>query len=153
MTASGKPIPAAGMGKPTTSRTGTTAGGKPGGVEGGVAGGKDGGVVGSKGMTLGGAGSSKASGLPDYYARTVLAHIGRHFKVPDEQKLDATTTVVFTIRRDGTITGARVRSSSGSSSLDALAIKALNDSKKVMALPDSYVGNSVEVEVGFSFNE
>ena len=92
-------------------------------------------------------------GLPDYYARQALQHIGRNFKVPDDKQRDKTSVVAFTINRDGRLTNPRIKSSSGSSDLDALAIEAIKRTAKIAPLPDTVSMNSVDAEVAFNFLE
>jgi len=92
-------------------------------------------------------------GLPDYYARQALQHIGRNFKVPDDDQRDKTAVVAFTIHRDGRLTSPRIKTSCGSSALDDLAIQAIKRTGKIAPLPDTVSMDSVDAEVAFNFLE
>jgi periplasmic protein TonB len=60
-------------------------------------------------------------------------------------------TVNFTILRDGTITNIQVVHSSGNSSVDNSAVRAILSSSPVMKLPNDYSGQVVNVEFWFEF--
>ncbi|MCB2156358.1 TonB family protein [bacterium] len=93
----------------------------------------------------------RGAGLPDSYAKGALAHVGRYFVVPPEQRRDATAIVQFTILRSGELTNIKVRKSSGNANLDALALKALKSAKRFSPLPDSIRKDRVDTEIVFSF--
>ncbi|MBI5155230.1 TonB family protein [Candidatus Poribacteria bacterium] len=93
------------------------------------------------------------SGLPVGYINGALEHIGRYFLVPADKQGSATCTVQFNISRDGTISGIRVRSSSGDPARDAIAVKALEAAKSLSPLPDSLRKDRVTAEITFSFQQ
>lgn len=90
-------------------------------------------------------------GLPEYYGRSALGQIGRNFEVPNERQTNASATLAFKIRRDGTIADVAVRRSTGRSDLDALAVAALERTRSLPPLPDSFEKDEVSVEVTFAF--
>ena len=57
--------------------------------------------------------------------------------------------MTFTIQRDGTIKGIRVKTSSGNTALDRSAERALYDVGKVDPLPAGFDRNEAEVEFNF----
>ena len=93
----------------------------------------------------------RGAGLPDSYAKGALAHVGRYFVVPPDQRREATAIVEFTILRSGELTNIRLRKSSGSANLDALALKALQSAKRFSPLPDSLRKDRLDTEIAFSF--
>jgi periplasmic protein TonB len=60
-------------------------------------------------------------------------------------------TLNFTILRDGTITNIQLVHSSGNSSVDNSAIRAIQSSSPVNRLPNDYSGSMVNVEFWFEF--
>lgn len=60
-------------------------------------------------------------------------------------------TLTFTILRDGTITNIQIIHSSGNSSVDNSAKRAILSSSPVMKLPNDYSGQVVNVEFWFEF--
>jgi protein TonB len=61
-------------------------------------------------------------------------------------------TVTFQILRDGTITNIQVLHSSGNSSVDNSAVRAILSSSPVNRLPNDYSGSVVNVEFWFEFH-
>jgi periplasmic protein TonB len=57
----------------------------------------------------------------------------------------------FTVLRDGTVTNVQMLQSSGNRSIDNSALRAIQTSSPMSALPSSYPGNSVTVEFWFDF--
>ena len=60
-------------------------------------------------------------------------------------------TVSFSILRDGTIANIQITHSSGNSSVDNSAIRAIQSSSPVTKLPNDYSGSVVNVEFWFEF--
>ncbi len=60
-------------------------------------------------------------------------------------------TVSFSILRDGTITNIQILHTSGNSSVDNSAIRAIQSSSPVTRLPNDYSGSVVNVEFWFEF--
>jgi TonB family protein len=58
----------------------------------------------------------------------------------------------FEILRDGTVTNIQLTQSSGNRSVDNSALRALQSSNPVSALPSNYSGNNVTVEFWFEFH-
>jgi TonB family protein len=58
----------------------------------------------------------------------------------------------FQILRDGTVTNIQLTQSSGNRSVDNSALRALQSSNPVSALPSNYSGNNVTVEFWFEFH-
>jgi protein TonB len=59
--------------------------------------------------------------------------------------------VTFDILRNGTITNVQILRSSGNASVDNSALRAIQGSNPVQALPNEYSGNKVSVEFWFDF--
>ena len=59
--------------------------------------------------------------------------------------------VAFQIMRDGTATSIQITRSSGNSSVDTSAIRAVRDANPLERLPTDYAGSSVGVEFWFEF--
>ncbi len=59
--------------------------------------------------------------------------------------------LTFDILRSGAIANIQLLQSSGNASVDASAVRALQGSNPVNALPNEYSGNKVSVEFWFDF--
>ena len=57
----------------------------------------------------------------------------------------------FQVLKDGTVTNVQMTQSSGNSSVDRSALRAIQSSSPVSPLPSGYPGNSVTVEFYFDF--
>lgn len=57
----------------------------------------------------------------------------------------------FTVLRDGTVTNVQMLQSSGNRSIDNSALRAIQSSSPMSALPSNYPGSSVTVEFWFDF--
>jgi periplasmic protein TonB len=57
----------------------------------------------------------------------------------------------FDILRNGTVTNIQITRSSGNSSVDTSAVRAIRDSSPLQALPNEYSGSKVSVEFWFDF--
>jgi periplasmic protein TonB len=57
----------------------------------------------------------------------------------------------FDILRNGTVTNVQVTRSSGNSSVDTSAVRAIRDSSPLQGLPNEYSGSKVSVEFWFDF--
>ncbi len=112
-----------------------------------------GGGAGGGGSARVGSNEMRGVGLPEFYARTALAMIGRNFRVPADKQRDIDATVAFTIRADGTIENIRIRHGTGSAELDEYALEALRRTRKLAPLPDSMDVSSLDAEVTFNFLE
>jgi TonB family protein len=110
----------------------------------------------SMGMTgSGGVGLGRGSPLGDRfgaYAALLQQLIAQKWNTQDvDARIRTAPPVVmnFTILRDGTIKGIRVKTSSGNIALDRSAERALYDVGKVDPLPAAYDRNEAEVEFSF----
>lgn len=59
--------------------------------------------------------------------------------------------VQFTIRRDGSLTDAKVVASSGSKSLDAAALSAIRDAAPFPSFPEGQAGSTLRLEIPIAF--
>ncbi len=57
----------------------------------------------------------------------------------------------FTVLRDGSVTNVQMLQSSGNRSVDNSALRAIQSSSPMSALPSNYSGSSVTVEFWFDF--
>src|SRR5690606_1553002 len=101
---------------------------------------------------LGGNGlSMKGDGLPDSYGREARQKGAPVVVVAEGGRGAVWCVVEFTIARDGTLSGFRVKKSTGDSRLDGRALDALKAARKFSPLPDSFKGSSTRREMTFSF--
>lgn len=96
------------------------------------------------------AGASATSGASNasWHAQ-VSAHLQRHKPSGGQEK--GTCTVAFTVDRSGHVLGARLSSSSGSATLDRLAVAAVQGSSPVPAPPADVVGSRFPFNVPVRF--
>jgi TonB family protein len=88
------------------------------------------------------------------YANLIKERIkGKWFIPSNLRNSQGHTTVVFYIGKDGRFTDARIVSSSGSSSLDLAALKAVMDSNPFPPLPKGFPGDHVGAKFVLSYNE
>jgi protein TonB len=108
------------------------------------------------GLTIGGGGGAEATldVPPDFccmeYVKQVLGIISSNWRkdLPDR----GTTTIVFTIRRDGTVADVQVEQSSGSGLLDRSALSAMELLQKgKMPLPTEYTGDKLTIHLKFPY--
>jgi protein TonB len=59
--------------------------------------------------------------------------------------------VSFDILRNGAVANVQILQSSGNASVDASAMRAIQGSSPMQALPNEYSGNKVSVEFWFDF--
>jgi TonB family protein len=103
----------------------------------------------------GGVGVGKGTPLGDRfgaYAALLQQLIGQKWKTQDvDGRIHTAPPVIvnFTILRDGTIRDIRVKTSSGNSTLDRSAERALYDVGKVAPLPAGYERDKAEIEFWF----
>ncbi len=155
-----KPLPTREGGKGSAKEAKSESAMKPGAAAKGGAFKPNSGTTPGSGGGAGGGGSARVGsnemrgvGLPDFYARTALAQIGRNFRVPADKQKDNDATVAFTIRADGTIENIRIKGGTGSAELDEFALEALRRTRKLAPLPDSMDTKSLDAEVTFNFLE
>ena len=88
-----------------------------------------------------------------FYADLLKQQVARNWKTADiDARIRTAPQVVllFTLRRDGTVTGVRITQKSGISALDISAQRAIYDAAPFPPLPAGYSRNEAEVE--FRFN-
>lgn len=111
-----------------------------------------GGTQGAMGMTGPGGGDfgSKYSWFVDA-VRNRISSNWLQSMIDPSVRFAPRATVNFTILRDGTITNIQIVHSSGNSSVDNSAIRAIQSSSPVTRLPNDYSGSTVNVEFWFEF--
>ena len=62
-----------------------------------------------------------------------------------------TATVMFTITKDGTITNPKIKTSSGNSEMDDVAITTVKNVTKLPPLPTEITKQHEKIEVEFTF--
>jgi len=96
----------------------------------------------------------RVSGFPyAWYLSVIQGKVGSNWRQPSARLLadDSLTALVsFRIRRDGTIEAVTVRRSSGRSTVDQSAVKAVRDSAPFPPLPNDYLENHLDVTIEFS---
>ncbi len=93
--------------------------------------------------------------LPSYYTRLVINKIAENFKVPEDRRADRLCRIGFHILADGRISAPKIVESSGDLGLDALALRALKETREVAPLPDELRSRvrAIEAVLTFSFAE
>lgn len=88
------------------------------------------------------------------FQQRLLAHIARYRLYPDDAKrngVQGIVTVLFAMRRDGTITGAWVRGTSGNRTLDEAAIDTIRRAVPLPGIPPE-MPDSLNVLIPVAFN-
>jgi protein TonB len=112
-----------------------------------------GGSQGSLGMSAQGGGDFGAR--YSWYVQAVQGRISQNwnqFTVDSAVRVAPRAVLTFEILRDGTIRGIRVTQSSGNSSVDNSAVRAVQGSSPLTPLPSDYSGSGVNVEFYFDFH-
>lgn len=98
--------------------------------------------------------SVRVSRFPySWYLSVMQGKVSSNWKQPSARLLaeDSLTAVVsFRIRRDGSIEAVTVRRSSGRSTVDQSAAKAVRDSAPFPPLPNDYLENVLDVSIEFT---
>jgi len=105
------------------------------------------------GLSLGGPGGGFGKLFP-WYVDAVRRRVSSNWlqATVDPTIQTAPRAVIdFEIMRDGTITNIQVMQSSGYSSVDSSAVRAIQSSSPVSPLPGGYTGSYVNVEFWFDF--
>jgi len=105
------------------------------------------------GLAFEGPGGGFGSRFP-WYVEAVQRRVSRNWlqsTVDPSVHWAPRMVVTFTILRDGTITNVQILRSSGNSSVDNSAVRAILSSSPAERLPSEYSGNSVNVEFWFEF--
>ena len=106
------------------------------------------------GLNFGETGNGDFGSRFDWYVRAVQGRVSSNWL---QSTIDAgisvapRVTATFDILRDGTITNIQITHSSGNYSVDASALRALQNSSPLDRLPPEYAGSKVSVEFWFDF--
>ena len=106
------------------------------------------------GMAFSGPGGGDFSGRFPSYVEAVSNRISSNWlqsSVDPSLPWAPRATIVFQILRDGTVTNIQLLQSSGNSSVDRSAVRAVQSSSPMSPLPSGYSGNNVTVEFWFDF--
>jgi protein TonB len=86
-----------------------------------------------------------------WYAKLLVEKVGQSWRTSDlDQRIENVAVVTFVIRRDGSVTNARISQRSGNAALDFSAQRAILDAAPFAALPPQFPRNEAEVELRFS---
>lgn len=89
-----------------------------------------------------------------YYLRLMTDKISRNWRNPYQGEQDTVLcTVYFRIQRDGTVTGERVEKSSGVSSFDRAALRAVIGSSPLPPLPPDFGESRLTVHLDFEYRK
>jgi protein TonB len=106
------------------------------------------------GMAFNGAGGGDFGSRFSWYVTAVQQRVSSNWL---QSTIDASVSwaprvvITFDILRDGTITNVQVTQSSNNYSVDSSAVRAVQQSNKVMALPAAYAGSRVGVQFYFDY--
>jgi protein TonB len=110
--------------------------------------------AGSAGLSVGGGGDRQIPGIPSdfhftYYVQRMLALIESRWYKP-VAPAETRAVVRFTIYRDGQVSRIELETSSGNSSFDRAALRALYAANPLPPLPPAYSKPSLTVHLTFS---
>jgi TonB family protein len=103
----------------------------------------------------GGAGPDGVDALPDIDFGPYIGELQRRIKrnwVPPADNRDKRIVAVFTIRRDGSLVGVRLKQGSGIAVADQAAVQAIQVSSPFRPLPAGFKGDTVDVLFTFDYN-
>ncbi|MGB0034242.1 MAG: TonB family protein [Candidatus Acidiferrales bacterium] len=103
------------------------------------------------GSSGGGDFASRFSGYVDAVQRRISSN-WLQYTVDPNVSVAPRVTISFDILRDGTVTNVQTIRSSGNSSVDRSAVRAVLESTPLLALPPAYSGSKVSVEFWFDFH-
>jgi protein TonB len=103
--------------------------------------------------TGGGSGSGSTLDVADFCCPDYLLFMVQRIRSNWDAKVDDVGEAVirFTIQRDGRIAGPEVERSSGYSTLDLNALRALVYTKQLPALPDAFPNSTLTVHLNFKY--
>lgn len=84
-----------------------------------------------------------------WYAQRLIEQVGQHWQTVGLDPRSHPASVVFTIRRDGSVNGVRLSQSSGNMAMDLSAQRAILDAQPFPALPPQFPRNDATVELKF----
>ncbi|MEI9923184.1 MAG: energy transducer TonB [Bradyrhizobium sp.] len=99
-------------------------------------------------------GQLQADRTATIFQRALLSHIARYRRYPDDARRDGIqgiATVLFAMRRDGTVAEVWVRSSSGNNSLDAAALDTIRRAEPLPRIP-AELPDRLNVLIPVAFN-
>ncbi len=88
------------------------------------------------------------------FQRTLLSHIARYRKYPDQARRDraqGTVQLVFAMRRDGIVTDVWVKASSGFNALDLAAVDTIRNAQPLPRIP-SELPDQLNISMPVAFN-
>lgn len=83
------------------------------------------------------------------YAETLRNRVAQHWQTSGMDARLPTVSVIFTLHRDGSVTGIRISSSSGNSTLDISTRRAIMDASPFPPMPPQFPKNNAEIEFVF----
>jgi protein TonB len=84
-----------------------------------------------------------------WYAERLIDQVGQHWNQAGLDPRSRAASVVFTIHRDGTVTGVRLSMSSGNMGMDLSAQRAVMDAAPFPPLPPGFPKSDATVELKF----
>lgn len=84
-----------------------------------------------------------------WYAERIEAQVGQHWQTAGLDPRSHAASVVFTIHRDGSVTGVRLSQSSGNQAMDFSAQRAILDAAPFPPLPPQFPKSDATVELKF----
>ena len=86
-----------------------------------------------------------------WYAKLLVDKVGQSWRTSDlDPRLQNIAIVVFTIKRDGSVSNVRISQRSGNAGLDFSALRAVEDAAPFPALPPQFTKTEADVELRFS---
>lgn len=88
------------------------------------------------------------------FQRTLLSHIARYRKYPDQARRDraqGTVQLIFAMRRDGMVTDVWVKTSSGFNALDFAAVDTIRNAQPLPRIP-SELPDQLNISMPVAFN-
>lgn len=84
-----------------------------------------------------------------WYLKAISDKLDSVWKPPQEYENDTVCQITFTISRDGGVSGANIRKSSGNSYFDQLAVRAVQAASPMPPLPTGYPEDELRVHMKF----
>lgn len=85
-----------------------------------------------------------------WYAKLIVEQAGQHWQTAGLSQVSSPATVMFTIRRDGSVAGVKILQSSGNQAMDFSVQRAIMDAAPFPPLPPQFPGNNAPVQLRFS---
>jgi periplasmic protein TonB len=84
-----------------------------------------------------------------WYAQRLIEQVGQHWQTGGLDPRSRPASVMFTIRRDGTVTGVRLSQSSGNMAMDLSVQRAILDAQPFPPLPSQFPKSEAPLEMKF----